>query len=99
MRAVTCTGADGTGRRGTKMPEPINNISDEDAESRIRLDAAIALLSLSSARLKNVIYSGPEEAVEAAYAALRVARVRFLAARADYREERLRTHSLQSDGP
>jgi hypothetical protein len=55
-------------------------------ESDIRMEAAIAALVMSSARLKDVIFSGPEEAVESAFAALRLARVRFLAVRADYRD-------------
>jgi hypothetical protein len=55
-------------------------------ECEIRLEAAIAALTMSSARLKNVILSGPEDAVESAFAALRMARMRFLAVRADYRE-------------
>jgi hypothetical protein len=52
-----------------------------------RLDAAIDLLTLSSARLKglkDVIFSGPDEAIGAALANLRFARVRFLEARSDH---------------
>ncbi len=55
-------------------------------ECEIRLEAAIAALAMSSARLKNVIFSGPDEAVESAFAGLRMARMRFLAVRAEYRE-------------
>jgi hypothetical protein len=52
----------------------------------MRLDAAKDLLALSSAHLSNVIFSGPDDAIESAYAAIRLARMRFLAALADYRE-------------
>jgi hypothetical protein len=44
------------------------------------------LLALSSARLKDVIFTGPEDAVQSALMELRFARMRFLEARADYRE-------------
>lgn len=58
----------------------------EQFECKVRLDAAIDLVTLSSARLKDVIFSGPGEAIDSAFANLRFARVRFLLARADYRE-------------
>jgi hypothetical protein len=44
------------------------------------------LLALSSARLKDVIFTGPEDVVQSALMELRFARMRFLEARADYRE-------------
>jgi hypothetical protein len=62
------------------------HVCDETCECQIRLDVAIDLLALSSARLKEVVFSGPNEAVESAYAALRLARMRFLEAQADWRE-------------
>jgi hypothetical protein len=55
-------------------------------EYEIRLEAAIAALTMSSMRLKNVILSGPDDAIESAFAGLRMARMRFLMVRADYRE-------------
>jgi hypothetical protein len=55
---------------------------DCQSECRMRREAAFDVLVLASARLKDVILTGPEESVEAAHAALRLARVRFLAARA-----------------
>ena len=58
----------------------------EYLECRIRLDAALDSLTLASSRLKDVIFTGPDETVNAALANLRLARVLFLEARADYRE-------------
>jgi len=58
-------------------------------EYKIRLDAALDALTLASARLKDVIFIGPDEAVDSALARLRFARFRFLEARADYREAQL----------
>ena len=55
-------------------------------EYKIRLDAALDAITLASARLKDVIFIGPDEAVDAALANLRLARFRFLEARANYRE-------------
>jgi hypothetical protein len=55
-------------------------------ECEIRLEAAIAALTMSSARLKNVIFCGPDDAIDSAFAGLRMARMRFLAVRAEYRE-------------
>jgi hypothetical protein len=43
------------------------------------------ILALTSARLKDVIFSGPDNAIESAYASLRAARMRFFSARAAYR--------------
>ena len=57
-----------------------------DDECRIRLDMTIDLLALSSARLKEVIHTGSEDAIESVLMELRLARMRFLEARADYRE-------------
>jgi hypothetical protein len=62
-------------------------VCDETCECQIRLDAAMDLLALSSARLEEVVFSGPKEDVEFAYAAaLHLARMRFLEAQADWRE-------------
>jgi len=55
-------------------------------ECKFRLDVAMASLQLSSARLKDVIFVGPDEVVETALASLRLARFQFLKARDDYRE-------------
>ena len=57
-----------------------------ECECKVRLTATMDLLALSSARLKDVIFTGPEDAVESALMELRFARMRFLGARADYRE-------------
>ena len=62
------------------------HICDEECECRVRYEAAMDLLALSSARLKEVTFSGPSEAIESAYVALRLARMRLLEARADLRE-------------
>jgi hypothetical protein len=62
------------------------HVCDETCECQIRLDVAMDLLALSSARLEEVVFSGPKEAVEFANAALRLARMRFLEAEADWRE-------------
>jgi hypothetical protein len=64
----------------------MGDICADDSEHKIRLDAAMDLVALSSARLNNVILSGPEEAAEWARAQLRFARMRLLAAQADCRE-------------
>jgi hypothetical protein len=58
----------------------------DERESKVRLDAALDLLALSSARLKDVIFSGSDDAVESASLALRLARVQFLVARSTYHE-------------
>jgi hypothetical protein len=60
--------------------------SNDNAELRLRLEASMDLLALSFAQLKDVIFAGPDDAVEFAGANLRLARFRFLEARADYRE-------------
>jgi hypothetical protein len=64
----------------------MDHVCEEQCECKVRLDAAIDLRTLSSARLKDVIFSGPDEAIGAALSNLRFARVRFLEARSDYRE-------------
>lgn len=69
----------------------MNHQTDTDnAECKIRLDATMDALTLASARLKDVIFVGNDEAVDTAVATLRFARFRFLEARADYREVQLR---------
>jgi hypothetical protein len=60
--------------------------SEEDRERQIRLDAAIDLVALSSARLNNVILAGPGDTADWALAQLRLARMRLLEAQADCRE-------------
>jgi hypothetical protein len=60
--------------------------SDNACECKFRLDVAMDSLRLSSSRLKDVIFVGPDEVVETALARLRLARFRFLEARDDYRE-------------
>ena len=67
----------------TVIMDQAQNSTDE---CELRLEAAIAALTMSSARLKDVIFAGPEEAVDSAFASLRMARMRFLAVRAEYRE-------------
>jgi hypothetical protein len=62
------------------------HVCDETCECKVRLEVATDLLALSSARLREVVFSGPNEAVESAYAALRLARMRLLEAQADWRE-------------
>ena len=64
----------------------INGTQDDALECKVRLDAAVAALTMSSERLKTVILTGPEEAVEAGYVAMRLAKMRFIQARADCRE-------------
>jgi hypothetical protein len=59
--------------------------SEEDRERKIRLDAAMDLVALSSARLNNLL-AGPVDAAEWAKAQLRLARMRLLEAQADCRE-------------
>jgi hypothetical protein len=61
-------------------------VSDEQMEIRIRLEAALDGVKLSSERLKTVMYSGHDDAIEAAYTVLRLARMGFLKARADSQE-------------
>jgi hypothetical protein len=62
------------------------HVCDETCECQIRLDVAMDLLALSSARLKEVVFSDPDDAIEYAHTALRLARMRLLEARADLRE-------------
>jgi hypothetical protein len=65
----------------------MEQLSDyEYMECKIRLDAAVDLLTLSSSLLRDVILSGQDEPVDSALAILRLARVRFLVARDEYRE-------------
>jgi hypothetical protein len=60
-----------------------------DVECRVRLDAALAVLELSTARLRDVITSdGPDDAVELACASIRLSMAKFMAAQAEYREVR-----------
>jgi hypothetical protein len=64
----------------------MGDICAEDRERKVRLDAAMDLVALSSARLNSVILAGPDDVAEWALAQLRFARMRLLAAQADCRE-------------
>lgn len=65
----------------------MNNVDvDGGLDCRVRLDAALAALTMASERLKTVIFSGVDEAIEARFTELRLARMRFLEARAECRE-------------
>ncbi len=64
----------------------MDHVLDEISESRVRMEAATDLLDLASSRLNDAITSGSKEAIEEARLALRLARRRFLKARAEYRE-------------
>jgi hypothetical protein len=59
----------------------MKHVCGENCECKIRLNAAIDLMALSSARLKGVIFTGPDDAVECALSGLRFARMRFLKGR------------------
>ena len=61
-------------------------VCDEECECKVRLDAAMDILALSSSRLKGVIFAGPEDAIESAYMDIRIARLRFISARSDHRD-------------
>lgn len=62
----------------------MNHICGEKCDCKARMDAAMVALTLSSAHLKRVIFSGSDNSIESAHEALRVARVGFLSAVADY---------------
>jgi hypothetical protein len=65
----------------------MSHACNEVCECKVRLDVAIDLLALSSERLKDVIFSGSEEAVKSAHSSMRFARMRFLEALAECREQ------------
>ena len=65
---------------------PIDETIDEQRECEFRLEVARDMLELSTELFNRVTFVGPREALESAYADLRFARVRFLAATAEYRE-------------
>jgi hypothetical protein len=64
----------------------MDHVTDERRECELRIEAAVDLLESSSAKLMKVLFSGPREAIESAYADLRFARVRFMVATEEYRE-------------
>ena len=51
----------------------MNHVCNDACECKVRMDAAIDLPALASSRLKGVIFSGSDEAIEAAHACLRPA--------------------------
>jgi hypothetical protein len=60
-----------------------------DLECWIRLDAALAVLELSAARLRDVVNTGGSDAaLDAACAAVRLSTARFMAAQAECRDLR-----------
>jgi hypothetical protein len=65
------------------MKLDMDNGCDKASECKVRMDAATDLLTLASARLKDVIFSGSDEAIDSAYTFLRFARMRFLEAKAN----------------
>lgn len=68
------------------MQRSVIDLCAEDREDKARLDAAIAALEASSALLLNTVRSESDEAFEDAWSRLRMARVRFTAARAILRD-------------
>jgi hypothetical protein len=68
------------------MQGRVTYLCAEDCEHQARLDAAIAALELSSARLLKTTRSDSDEAFEDAWSTLRMARVRFTVARAILRD-------------
>lgn len=68
------------------MQGSVIDLCAEEGEDKARLDAAIAALEASSALLLNTVRSESEEAFEIAWSHLRMARVRFTAARAILRD-------------
>lgn len=60
---------------------------DPQCEHRVRLDAAVAHLEASTALLMKSVFSGSDDAIELAYSAVRVAKVKFTSARATCREQ------------
>jgi hypothetical protein len=68
------------------MQRSVTDLCAEDLEDKARPDAAIAALEVSSALLLNTVRSESDEAFEHAWSRLRVARIRFTAARAALRD-------------
>lgn len=65
----------------------MNLLCNSGSECRVRVDAALAVLELSTARMKNLIAGGgSDEAVESACTLLRLSTSRLLAAMAECRE-------------
>jgi len=60
--------------------------NEERRECELRLEAARDMVEMSSALFSKVAFGDVSEAIESAYAELRLARVRFLTASAAYRE-------------
>lgn len=70
---------------------------DSNCEHRVRLDAVAAQLEASAALLMKSAFSGSDDAIELAYAALRVAKVKLTSARAVCREH-CQVRDLQASG-
>jgi hypothetical protein len=70
---------------------------DPHCEHRIRLDAAVAQLEVSTSQLMKSVFSGSDASIELAYSSLRVAKVKFTSARAICREQ-CRTCDLEFCG-
>lgn len=70
------------------MQGTVINLCAEDCEHKARLDAAIAALESTSARLLRSVRHESDEAFEEAWCSLRMARVRFTVARAILRDHR-----------
>jgi hypothetical protein len=68
------------------MQGSVTYLCAEEGEDKARLDAAIAALEATSALLLNTVRSESDEAFEVAWSRLRMARVRFTAARAILRD-------------
>ena len=64
----------------------MEHICDKTCEHKAQLDATAIALEESSRLLTKLIFSGSDDVIESAYAALRVAKVRFSAVRADCRD-------------
>jgi len=62
------------------------HVCDANCEHRARLDVAVAELEASSGLLLKSVFSGSDDAIEGAWAALRMAKVRLSSARAICRD-------------
>jgi hypothetical protein len=73
----------------------MNALCDNTCKCSVRLDAALAVLELSTARIKNLIaVGGSDDAVESACTSLRLSTTKFLAAVAECRDvRRAESHS------
>ena len=64
----------------------MNQASDEIPECKLKLQETMDVLALSSDHFREVIFSSSDTAVDLAFLDLRLAMVRFLAARAECQE-------------